>query len=1126
MANSVVRLSIDSHEFDANIKRAGEALNKFFDQAKKGDRTFEVLDDDAMEVVKTFGRMETQSKSARGQISELTKGFTDLSLIYKRLTDEEKASPVGKEMAKSLGELKTRIQDTKKDLASINQELSGSKFGQFGGIIDGIGHKMGVSANLTELLTSKTALMTAGIGAAVAAIYKGTEAWTKYNAELSKQDQQTQVITGLKGSGADRMTDVMRALSDTYKVDFRQAVEAANTLMSQFGVSGDEAIQLIKDGMQGMIQGDGPKLLSMIQQYAPAFRDAGVSASQLVAVIHNSEGGIFTDQNMSAIVMGMKNIRLMTKATSDALDKLGIDGQDMTKKLNDGTMTVFDALKQVMGALQNVGSGSQAAGEIMQTVFGRTGYRAGTNLAKAIETLNTNLEETKRQTGELGDAFAELQTANEKLNTAIRDAFSYDGWEQMATGIKAKLVDALADVLEKLADIKGYLMGFNANQILKNVYGDGVVPEKIQKDLDTLRNAPKEKREELYKQQLAGYEKRFQSAASSPDLRKAEALYHADDNGNLLQKYNPLALIGKYYSSTQVKTERAKIEAEKLALEAYQKAAQQIMRPEPEKHTPDTNKSGTNKPSTPKTETQQNEAAIAKLTEEYQNLAKAAKNADDAQKAGMTERMTAIQGEIKTLQDRNTELKKFADEAKGVKVVVDVPNSLPQLTQQLNDLQQAQGQSLDTREWVEYQKQIDVTTTKIDILKGKWKEGQVATFSFKEKHPDKMVFTADNKDVLTKLAEIREAVGGIEIDEKTLTVTANTAEAVDALRKIDELTLQPKEVSFIADNAEVLDKLREVNGVSIDEKTLTITANTAEAYNKVQELIGSIEGTTVSFEVKPETKPLPTLDDYRIQAMIEIDTQEIKVDTETLHTLLKDAIQNGIDTTSLDLTPIAEQIGEGINVPDEKWQAILDKYNELRAAIGEEPILINFDKNSISSIGNEAKVSANEFAKAASSIQSVGFALQSLEDPGAKVMGLIANAVATVAQTFAKSLAGVTTPWEWIAAAIAGTATMISTISTIKSATAQHYAQGGIVPGNDYTDNTPVMVSSGELILNKSQQNSIAGQLTNNGMNSSFNSKPYVEGELVFLGSNNYLKRSGQGEIVTTSMLRRYGLIN
>jgi chaperonin cofactor prefoldin len=1116
MANSVVRLSIDSHEFDANIKRAGEALNKFFDQAKKGDRTFEVLDDDAMEVVKTFGKMETSSKSARGQLSELTKGFTDLSLIYKRLSDEEKASPVGKEMARSLDQLKTRIQDTKKDLASINQELSGSKFGQFGGIIDGVGRKMGVNANLTELLTSKTALMTAGIGAAVAAIYKGTEAWAKYNAELSRQDQQTQVITGLKGSGADHMTDVMRAVSDTYKVDFRQAVEAANTLMSQFGVSGSEAIQLIKDGMQGMIQGDGPKLLSMIQQYAPAFRDAGVSASQLVAVIHNSEGGIFTDQNMSAIVMGMKNIRLMTKQTSEALAKLGIDGNQMSQQLSNGTLTVFDALKQVASELKNVDSNSKTAGEVMQTVFGRQGAMAGTNLAKAIETLNTNLEETKKQTGDVGDAFADLQTANEKLNTAIRDCFEYDGWEQMATGIKANLVDALADVLEKLADIKGYLMGFNANQILKNVYGDGVVPDKIQKDLDALKNAPKEKREELYKQQLAGYERRFQAAASSPELKKAEALYHADDNGNLLQKYNPLALIGKYYSSTQVNTERAKIEAEKLALEAYKKAAQQIMSPDSEKPIPGGNNSGTvSTPSTLKTETQQNEAAIAKLTDEYVKLATAANTADEAQRAGLAERMTAIQGEIKTLQDRNAELKKFADEAKGVKVSVGAEGSLPQLAQQLKDLQQAQGQSLDTGEWVEYQKQIDATSTKIDILKGKWKDGQVATFSFEEKQPDKMVFTADNQDVLTKLAEIREAVGGIEIDDKTLTVTANTAEAVEALRKIDGLTIQPKAVSFIADNAEVLDKLREVNGVSIDDKTMTVTANTAEAYNKVQELIGSIEGTTVSFEVQPQVKPLPTLDDYRIQAMIEIDAQNAKADTETLMSILRDSSQKGIDTTGLDLTPIAEQIGQGVDVKDDKWQAILDKYNELRAKIGEEPIEIDLKTGKLDSMKDTTAFLSKEFQDAASAVQGLGSALSGIGDGAVNVVGIVAQAVANVALSFSKALASEGNIWTWIAAAATGTASMVSTISAIKNATAGSYANGGIIPGNSYSgDNLIANVNAGELILSRAAQNNIASQLQDADMQNGGNSIPYVSGEMIFLGLNNWGRRTGRGELV------------
>ena len=113
----------------------------------------------------------------------------------------------------------------------------------------------------------------------------------------------------------------------------------------------------------------------------------------------------------------------------------------------------------------------------MQQVFGRQGAMAGTKLGEAIATLNTNLEETKKQTGELGDALADLQTANEKLNKAIRDCFEYDGWDQMAAGIRSNLITALAGVLEKLAAIKTELRDlFNGNTLtdwLKGKFADG-----------------------------------------------------------------------------------------------------------------------------------------------------------------------------------------------------------------------------------------------------------------------------------------------------------------------------------------------------------------------------------------------------------------------------------------------------------------------------------------------------------------------------------------------------------------------------------------------------------------------------------------------------------------------------
>ena len=410
--------------------------------------TLAVMDKEQKAYVQSLGRMETVSQSARGRINELKQAYTELAVQYKRLTDEEKKGDYGRALSSSLEQLKGRIQSATKELNGVEGEMKG-----MGGVLSELGSKFGLSSDMMGVLTTGTIGMTAAITAGTTAIVAATKAWADYNAELAKQDQITTVTTGLSGADVGTMTDAARSISQVYDVDFREVINAANTLMTQFGQSGDDAIQLIRDGMQGMIQGDGPKLLSMIQQYAPAFQSAGVSAKQLIAVIQNSEGGIFTDQNMNAIVFGIKNIRLMTKATSDALAQVGIDGEQMSKQLNDGTMTVFEALKKVAGALQGVNGNSKAAGEVMQAVFGRQGVMAGTNLGKAIAELNTNLEQTKLQTGEVGKSFAELEIADNKLNEAMRETFGMDGWTEMENTIKTGLLVQLTSLIEYIGNV-------------------------------------------------------------------------------------------------------------------------------------------------------------------------------------------------------------------------------------------------------------------------------------------------------------------------------------------------------------------------------------------------------------------------------------------------------------------------------------------------------------------------------------------------------------------------------------------------------------------------------------------------------------------------------------------------
>lgn len=244
-------------------------------------------------------------------------------------------------------------------------------------------------------------------------------------------------------------------------------------------------------------------------------------------------------------------------------------------------------------------------------------------------------------------------------------------------------------------------------------------------------------------------------------------------------------------------------------------------------------------------------------------------------------------------------------------------------------------------------------------------------------------------------------------------------------------------------------------------------------------------------------------------------------DTTTLKNLLQQSMKAGLGTSLFDAMDMnGESIWEKVlspeGVSDADWEGIVAAINEQLAAMDLPTIKLNVKTGEVT---EQAKDVAKEWNDAATAIQAVGNAMQQIEDPAAKVMGTIAQAIATIALTFAKSLEKTFGPWDWIAAAATGTATMISTISAIKSATAGSYAQGGIIPGNNHNDGLIANVSSGELILNRAQQDSIAAQLEGGGMQGMVLSTE-ISGENLRIVLNNNARRTGRGEYVTTNFTR------
>jgi hypothetical protein len=189
-------------------------------------------------------------------------------------------------------------------------------------------------------------------------------------------------------------------------------------------------------------------------------------------------------------------------------------------------------------------------------------------------------------------------------------------------------------------------------------------------------------------------------------------------------------------------------------------------------------------------------------------------------------------------------------------------------------------------------------------------------------------------------------------------------------------------------------------------------------------------------------------------------------------------------------------------------QAIADKEKEIAKFKGENPM---------SNISKGAKDTQKSFIAAASSINAVGNALNGIEDPTSKILGLVAQAIASVAAGAGQAISASDTTasgWAWIGAAAAIAAEMVAIISTIHSATG--YAEGGVIPGNSYSgDNQWARVNAGETILTRAQAGVLASQLQGVGLQN-LNLSASVSGEQIRLVLNNNGRRTGRGEYVTT----------
>lgn len=117
-------------------------------EVRRTGATFAVADKEEMAFIRSMGKMETVSTSTKGKISELTNAYTELSVMFKNLTDEEKKSGFGQAMQGSMQELRGRIGELQGQMNSAKGELGG-----LGGAATDLAGKLGIPSEAVTQLT-------------------------------------------------------------------------------------------------------------------------------------------------------------------------------------------------------------------------------------------------------------------------------------------------------------------------------------------------------------------------------------------------------------------------------------------------------------------------------------------------------------------------------------------------------------------------------------------------------------------------------------------------------------------------------------------------------------------------------------------------------------------------------------------------------------------------------------------------------------------------------------------------------------------------------------------------------------------------------------------------------------
>lgn len=173
--------------------------------------------------------------------------------------------------------------------------------------------------------------------------------------EVAAGMMNVKTATGLTGDALEEATDAALVLNNVLGYEVSESSRTAGALMKNFGVSAQEAYNLIAIGAQNGADKNGD-LLDVLNEYSAQYSALGLSAEEFVSsLVDGAEAGVFSVDKVGDAVKEF-NIRAKdgSDTTAEAFELLGMNADVMSEKFAAGGDTARTAFFEVVNALESM----------------------------------------------------------------------------------------------------------------------------------------------------------------------------------------------------------------------------------------------------------------------------------------------------------------------------------------------------------------------------------------------------------------------------------------------------------------------------------------------------------------------------------------------------------------------------------------------------------------------------------------------------------------------------------------------------------------------------------------------------------------------------------------------------